>query len=235
MQITGSTALVTGANRGLGAQFAQQLLERGARRVYATARRPESVTLPGVEVLGLDVTDPEQVAAAARLADDVDLVVNNAGVNSGATLVTGDLADIRHDMAVNLFGPLLMARAFAPVLAANGGGAILNVLSGASWFVAPGNTSYGVSKAAAWGLNDGLRIELAGQGTQVTSVLMGVVDTDMAAGYPGEKASPRDVVDRALDGLEAGASEVLGDDLVGAAKASLVMDPAERYAKFLGV
>ena len=235
MQITGSTALVTGANRGLGAQFAQQLLERGARRVYATARRADSVTLPGVEVLGLDVTDPEQVAAAARLADDVDLVVNNAGVNSGATLVTGDLADIRHDMAVNLFGPLLMARAFAPVLAANGGGAILNVLSGASWFVAPGNTSYGVSKAAAWGLNDGLRIELAGQGTQVTSVLMGVVDTDMAAGYPGEKASPRDVVDRALDGLEAGASEVLGDDLVGAAKASLVMDPAERYAKFLGV
>ena len=235
MQITGSTALVTGANRGLGAQFAQQLLERGARRVYATARRADSVTLPGVEVLGLDVTDPEQVAAAARLADDVDLVVNNAGVNSGATLVTGDLADIRHDMAVNLFGPLLMARAFAPVLAANGGGAILNVLSGASWFVAPGNTSYGVSKAAAWGLNDGLRIELAGQGTQVTSVLMGIVDTDMAAGYPGEKASPRDVVDRALDGLEAGASEVLGDDLVGAAKASLVMDPAERYAKFLGV
>ena len=235
MQITGSTALVTGANRGLGAQFAQQLLERGARRVYATARRVDSVTLPGVEVLGLDVTDPEQVAAAARLADDVDLVVNNAGVNSGATLVTGDLADIRHDMAVNLFGPLLMARAFAPVLAANGGGAILNVLSGASWFVAPGNTSYGVSKAAAWGLNDGLRIELAGQGTQVTSVLMGVVDTDMAAGYPGEKASPRDVVTRALDGLEAGASEVLGDDLVGAAKASLVMDPAERYAKFLGV
>ena len=235
MQITGSTALVTGANRGLGAQFARQLLERGARRVYATARRPESVTLPGVEVLGLDVTDPEQVAAAARLADDVDLVVNNAGVNSGATLVTGDLADIRHDMAVNLFGPLLMARAFAPVLAANGGGAILNVLSGASWFVAPGATSYGVSKAAAWGLNDGLRVELAGQGTQVTSVLMGIVDTDMAAGYPGEKASPRDVVDRALDGLEAGASEVLGDDLVGAAKASLVMDPAERYAKFLGV
>ena len=235
MQITGSTALVTGANRGLGAQFARQLLERGARRVYATARRPESVTLPGVEVLGLDVTDAEQVAAAARAADDVDLVVNNAGVNSGATLVTGDLADIRNDMAVNLFGPLLMARAFAPVLAANGGGAILNVLSGASWFVAPGNTSYGVSKAAAWGLNDGLRIELAGQGTQVTSVLMGVVDTDMAAGYPGEKASPRDVVDRALDGLETGASEVLGDDLVGAAKASLVMDPAERYAKFLGV
>ena len=235
MQITGSTALVTGANRGLGAQFARQLLERGARRVYATARRPESVTLPGVEVLGLDVTDAEQVAAAARAADDVDLVVNNAGVNSGATLVTGDLADIRNDMAVNLFGPLLMARAFAPVLAANGGGAILNVLSGASWFVAPGATSYGVSKAAAWGLNDGLRVELAGQGTQVTSVLMGVVDTDMAAGYPGEKASPRDVVDRALDGLEAGASEVLGDDLVGAAKASLVMDPAERYAKFLGV
>ncbi len=187
MQITGSTALVTGANRGLGAQFARQLLERGARRVYATARRPESVTLPGVEVLGLDVTDAEQVAAAARAADDVDLVVNNAGVNSGATLVTGDLADIRNDMAVNLFGPLLMARAFAPVLAANGGGAILNVLSGASWFVAPGATSYGVSKAAAWGLNDGLRVELAGQGTQVTSVLMGVVDTDMAAGHPGRR------------------------------------------------
>ena len=235
MKITGSTALVTGSNRGLGAEFVRQLLERGASRVYATARRPESVTAAGVDVLALDVTDHTQVQEAARIATDVDLVINNAGINSGSALVTGDLAKIREDMEVNLFGPLVMARAFAPVLAANGGGAILNVLSGASWFVAPGATSYGVSKAAAWGLNDGLRVELASQGTQVTSVLMGVVDTDMAAGYPGEKPSTRSVVTRALDGLEQGSSEVLGDDLVGMAKASLVLDPAERYAKFLGV
>ncbi len=235
MKITGSTALVTGSNRGLGAEFVRQLLERGARRVYATARRPESVTAAGVDVLTLDVTDPAQVEAAARIASDVDLVINNAGINSGSTLVTGDLAKIRGDMEVNLFGPLVMARAFAPVLAANGGGAILNVLSGASWFVAPGATSYGVSKVAAWGLNDGLRIELASQGTQVTSVLMGVVDTDMAAGWPGDKPSTESVVTRAFDGLEQGSSEVLGDDLVGMAKASLVLDPAERYAKFLGI
>jgi len=235
MKITGSTALVTGSNRGLGAEFVRQLLERGASRVYATARRPESVTAAGVDVLALDVTDHTQVQEAARIATDVDLVINNAGINSGSALVTGDLAKIREDMEVNLFGPLVMARAFAPVLAANGGGAILNVLSGASWFVAPGAASYGVSKAAAWGLNDGLRVELASQGTQVTSVLMGVVDTDMAAGYPGEKPSTLSVVTRALDGLELGSSEVLGDDLVGMAKASLVLDPAERYAKFLGV
>ncbi|QXG77608.1 SDR family oxidoreductase [Modestobacter sp. L9-4] len=229
MDITGSVALVTGANRGLGRQFAQQLLERGASKVYATSRRPELIDVPGVEVLRLDVTDPESVEAAAAAAGDVSLVVNNAGISTRANLVTGDLADVRREMDTHFFGTLGVVRAFAPVLARNGGGGIVNVLSALSWFSVDGANAYAAGKAAAWSLTNGVRIELTGQGTQVTGIVLGAADTDMMAGYDGPMTSPADVVRTALDGVQAGDWEVLVDDWSRGVKASLARDPREFY------
>jgi NAD(P)-dependent dehydrogenase (short-subunit alcohol dehydrogenase family) len=231
MDITGSVALVTGANRGLGRQFAQQLLERGATKVYATSRRPELIDVPDVEVLRLDVTDPESVAAAAAAAGDVTLVVNNAGISTGANLVTGDLAEVRREMDTHFFGTLGVVRAFAPVLARNGGGGIVNVLSALSWFSINGANAYAAGKAAAWSLTNGVRIELTGQGTQVTGVVLGAADTDMMAGYDGPMSSPADVVRTALDGVQAGDWEVLVDDWSRHVKASLAADPREFYVQ----
>jgi NAD(P)-dependent dehydrogenase (short-subunit alcohol dehydrogenase family) len=233
MNLNGSTALVTGANRGLGRHFAQQLLERGAAKVYATARDPRRIDLPGVEVLGLDVTDPAAVAAAARAAADVDVVVNNAGVSTYQDLVTGDLDAIRLEMDTHFFGTLSVVRAFAPVLAANGGGAILNVLSRMSWLSYPGANAYAAAKAAEWSLTNGIRLELAGQGTLVTGVHLSATDTDMMAGWDIPKNDPADVVRAALDGLEAGALEVIADADTAASKAALATDPSEIYAEVL--
>ena len=148
MKISGSTALVTGANRGLGRHFAQQLLQRGAARVYATARNPDLVNLPGTDVLQLDITDPASVAAAATAATDVTLLINNAGISTFQNLVTGDLAKIRLELDTHFYGTLAVVRAFAPVLAANGGGAVLNVLSRMSWLSYEGANSYSAAKAA---------------------------------------------------------------------------------------
>ena len=229
MKIPGSVALVTGANRGLGRHFAQQLLDRGAARVYATARRPELVDLPGVEVLRLDITDPASVAAAAAAASDVTLVVNNAGISTGTDLVASDLAQVRLEMETNFFGPLNVVRAFAPVLAANGGGAVLNVLSAVSWISFVGANAYAAAKAAAWSLTNGVRLELAPQGTQVTGLYFGLTDTDMATGWDVPKNDPADVVRAALDGLEAGRFEVLADEAGAQAKAMLAADPETVY------
>jgi len=233
MDITGSVALVTGANRGLGRQFAQQLVERGAK-VYATSRRPELIDVPGVEVLPLDITDPESVAATAAAAGDVTLLVNNAGIATRSNLVTGDLADIRREMDTHFYGTLGVVRAFAPVLARNGGGGIVNVLSALSWFSTDGANAYAAAKAAAWSLTNGVRIELTGQGTQVTGVVLGAADTDMMAGYTGPMSAPADVVRTALDGVQAGDWEVLVDDWSRGVKASLARDPREFYAPTAG-
>ena len=231
MDITGSIALVTGANRGLGRHVAQQLLERGAAKVYATSRRPELVDVPGVEVLRLDVTDPESVAAAAAAAGDVTLLVNNAGLSTRADLVTGDLADIRLEMETHFFGTLGVIRAFAPVLARNGGGAIANVLSALSWFSTDGANAYSAAKAAEWSLTNGVRIELTEQGTSVTGVVLGAADTDMMNGYTGPMSDPADVVRAVLDGVEAGAWEVLVDDWSRHVKGMLAADPQEFYSQ----
>lgn len=230
MDINNSVALVTGANRGLGRAFAQRLLERGARKVYATARRPETVDLPGVEVLALDVTDPGSVRAAAAAASDVTLLVNNAGV-AGTDLVTGSLDSIRRELETNLFGSLATIRELAPTLAANGGGAIVNVLSAMSWFGVNGANSYHMSKAAAWAMTNGVRLELAEQGTLVTAVHLGLADTDMSAGWPVEKITPSDLADAALDGVEAGSAEVLADQWSRDIKARLLLTPEERDAE----
>jgi NAD(P)-dependent dehydrogenase (short-subunit alcohol dehydrogenase family) len=226
MHISGAIALVTGANRGLGRQFATQLLERGAAKVYATARRPELITIPGVEVLPLDITDPASVAAAAAAAGDVDLLVNNAGVAFGADLVGGDLDLLRRDMDTNFWGTLSVIRAFAPQLA---GGAVLNVLSVLSWIGFQGSGGYAASKSAQWSLTNGVRLELAGQGTQVTGLHLGAADTDMTAGYDVPKTDPAVIVKAGLDGLEAGDWEVLADEWSRVAKAALAADPRAYY------
>jgi len=234
MQIKGSVVLVTGANRGIGAEFVRQLKERGAAKVYAAARDASSIDVEGVEAITLDVTDPAQVAAAAELAGDVQIVINNAGSSSGLTFVDGDLDGIRREFETNFFGPLALTRAFAPALAANGGGAVINALSALSWISSAGATVYAASKAAAWSLTDGARIELAGQGTQVVGMHMGMVDTDMTAGYDIAKISPEAAVTAALDGLEAGLSEVLVDDTAKFVKSTLGQAPSERYAVSIG-
>ncbi len=230
MKISGSTALVTGASRGLGRQFVRQLLERGATRVYATARRPEQVDLPGAEVLGLDITDPASVAAAAAAAADVTLLVNNAGVSTGQNLVTGDLDRIRLELDTNFYGTLSVIRAFAPVLAAGGGGAILNVLSRLSWLSVDGANAYAAAKAAEWSLTNGVRLELAAQGTLVSGLLLSATDTDMMAGWDIPKNDPADVVRQALDGIEADALEIVADADTAQAKADLSAGPAVTYA-----
>jgi len=233
MDIAGSVALVTGANRGMGRHFAAQLLERGAAKVYATARDPRKVDLPRVEVLSLDITDPASVAAAAAAAGDVTLLVNNAGSATYTDLVSGDLEQVRREMDTHFFGTLSVVRAFAPVLAATGGGAgggaILNVLSALSFVAFPGSTAYHAAKAAAWALANGARLDLAEQGTLVTALHVGAVDTDMTAGCDGPKNDPADVVRAALDGIQAGRLEVLADEASAGAKASVAADPSETY------
>ncbi|MEU8171691.1 SDR family oxidoreductase [Microbispora hainanensis] len=229
MNINGATALVTGANRGIGRHLAAQLVERGAK-VYATARRPESIDLDGVEVLALDISDPDAVTAAARTAGDVNLLVNNAGIGGGTLL--GDLQAVHAALDVNFWGTLSMVRAFAPVLAANGGGAIVNMASSASWFVFPGSSAYAVSKAAVWSMSQALRQEMAGQGTLVTSVHLGAADTDMTKGLDVPKMEPADVARMALDGVEAGAVEVVVDEFTEMVKASLSRDPREFDKQF---
>ncbi len=218
MDINGSIALVTGANRGLGREFARQLRERGAAKVYATSR-----------AAGLDITDTEAVREAAAGAGDVTLLINNAGVSTGHNLVTGDLAEIRREMDTHFWGTLHMVRAFAPILAANGGGAVLNVLSALSWFAHDGSNAYAAAKAAEWNLTNGVRLELAAQGTQVTGLHLGAADTDMTAGYDGPKGDPAVIVAAALDGLAAGRLEVVADDWSAHVKASLAGDPATFY------
>ena len=226
-----TTALVTGANRGLGRHFAAELLARGAT-VYAAARDPQSIDLPGVRPVALDITDPDAVAAAAALAGDVDLLVNNAGISTGTPLL-GDLDGVRAELDVNFWGTLSMVRAFAPVLAANGGGTVVNVASALSWFAFPGAGAYAVSKAANWNMSNALRLELAAQGTQVTSVHLGLADTDMAKALQGPKTDPAVVVRRTLDAVEAGDLEVVVDEWSAMVKASLAQDPRAFYDRFL--
>jgi NAD(P)-dependent dehydrogenase (short-subunit alcohol dehydrogenase family) len=229
MKIADSVALVTGANRGIGRHFVQQLLQRGAAKVYATARRPELVSIPGVQVLRLDITDPASVAAAVATAEDVTLLINNAGVATYQNLVTGDIGKIRLEMETHYFGTLNMVRAFAPVLARNSGGSILNVMSLLSWLSYDGATAYSAAKAAEWSLTNGIRLELASQGTTVTGLYLGGTDTDMMAGVDVEKNDPADVVRTALDGLEAGEIEILADENTAQVKAALSADPSVLY------
>ncbi|MGA4996115.1 SDR family oxidoreductase [Nonomuraea bangladeshensis] len=221
MDLTTSVALVTGANRGLGRVLAAQLLERGAK-VYAGARNPSAVDLPGAFPLQLDVTDPASVERVAKAAPDVTLLINNAGSSTGQSLVHGDLDRIRLEMETHYFGTLGVTRAFAPLIEANGGGAILNVLSVLSWLHPGGAGAYSAAKAAAWALTNAVRDELAPRGIAVSALHVAYMDTDMAAHVPAEqKTDPAIVAALALDGIATGAREILADDVTRQVKAGL--------------
>ena len=225
MKIDGSVALVTGANRGLGQVFARELARRGAAKVYGAARHPDAITEPGVTPVALDITDADRVARVARQCADVSLLVNNAGVLKYSTFTGAPSLDAaRAEMETNYFGTLSMCRAFAPVLAANGGGAIVNMLSVTSFYTNPLDASYGASKAAAWSLTNGVRVELHHQGTLVVAVHASFIDTDMAALADAPKDSPESVAQQTFDAVEAGQIEVLADERTRFVKASLSRD-----------
>jgi NAD(P)-dependent dehydrogenase (short-subunit alcohol dehydrogenase family) len=225
MQIRGAVALVTGANRGLGRALAHALVQRGAK-VYGGARDPGSISDRGIVPVKLDVTNAADVTVAAKMCADATLLVNNAGLAAFTPLLEAPSMDnARREMETNYFGMLAMCRAFAPVLAKNGGGAILNILSVVSWFNAPMQGSYSASKAAALSLTDGIRHELRKQGTRVIGVHAGYIDTDMAAKIPGEKSSPEAIAKAALDGVEAGVDEVLADKRAHDVRAAMMKDP----------
>lgn len=230
--VTDQTVLVTGANRGIGAEFVAQLLERGAAKVYAAARDPRSVDAsdPRVVPLQLDVTDSASVAAAAAAADGVSILVNNAGISLAAPIHAADSDSLRQEMEVNFFGPLAVTAAFADQIA-DRSGAVVNVASALSWLALGG--SYSASKAALWSATDSLRLELAPRGVHVLGVHMGYVDTDMTAGVEAPKVAPGDVVRQVLDGLESGAAEVLADDTARQVRSGLHLPVGERYAAFL--
>ncbi|SDD29107.1 SDR family oxidoreductase [Auraticoccus monumenti] len=233
-RLDGRTVLVTGANGGLGAQFVGQALERGARRVYAAARSPRSWDDDRVVPLALDLLDPAGVTAAAQEASDVDLVVNNAAVAppEDRSLLAGDEEEMRRIFETNVYGNLRVVRAFAPVLAAHGGGALLNVLSLAVW--APVPSAYAASKAAMWSATNALRFELAAQGTTVTGLFVGLVDTPMSTHQPGPKSTPADVVAQAYDGVVSGAFEVLADESTRLVKSMLSRPAEELHALVTG-
>ncbi|MGA2550240.1 MAG: SDR family oxidoreductase [Burkholderiaceae bacterium] len=226
MKLHDAVVLITGANRGIGRAFAEAAVARGARRVYAGARDPSSISIAGAEPIKLDVTSAKDVSDAAAACQDVTLVVNNAGIaRPGGLLGGGATESTREHLETNLFGVLSMMLSFSPILAQNGGGAFLNVLSVASWINTGNLTAYGISKSAAWSLTNGLRNELRKQNTQVLGLHVGWVDTDMTKAFDVAKLSPRSVVDSAFDALEAGASEVLAGERAQQIKRDLTADP----------
>jgi NAD(P)-dependent dehydrogenase (short-subunit alcohol dehydrogenase family) len=212
MEITGKTALVTGANRGLGRHLARELRDRGAT-VYAGARNPASVDLAGVIPIALDVTDPASVAAAAAATGDVAILINNAGSSTGASLLTGDLADVRLELDTHFFGTLAVTRAFAPQLAAQQRSAVLNILSVLSWVSFPNSGAYCAAKSAEWSLTNALRQELAPQGTRVSSLHVGYMDTDMTRLVTAAKSDPAGIAKIAIDGVAAGDAEIIADEI----------------------
>ncbi|MEV7864362.1 SDR family oxidoreductase [Streptomyces hirsutus] len=225
--IEGATVLVTGGGRGIGKMLVEELYGRGAGKVYATARDPRTVTHPDAVPLALEVTDPASVAAAAEQAQDVTILINNAGASVRASYLDSPMEEVRRDLETNFYGPLLVTRAFVPVIERNGGGHILNVHSALSWLA--DGTPYGASKAALWSQTNSLRLELQPRGIAVTGLHVAYVDTDMTSGLDAPKAAPRDVAVAALDGIEAGAHEVLADDTTRWVKSQLSADLEALY------
>ena len=235
MNIEGSVALVTGANRGLGAAFCRALLARGATKVYAAARDLGTLEHDGVVPVQLDVTSAADIAAAAERCGDVTLLINNAGIGTGtSTLADGALDAARREFETNVFGPLALSSAFAPALAANGGGAIVNVLSVLAWVSRPATAIYCASKAAGWSLTNSLRQELIVQHTQVLGLYVGYMDTDMTTGIDAPKSDPLAVANQTLDGVESGAHEVLADDVSRQVRSALSGDLRALYPQLAG-
>lgn len=222
MDLASAVVFVTGANRGLGHALVEAFGQAGAARVYAGARDPATVTAPGAIPVALDITSPDTIAQAARAYGDVNVIVNNAGIARRTFSLKADtLPDMRDEMETNYWGPLLMAQAFAPVLARNGGGALVNILSVLSWLSLPGTAGYSASKAAMWSMTNGLRNDLAAQGTQVIGLHVGYMDTDMTAGVDAPKASPAEVARQVVQALASGRREILADALSQQVKSGL--------------
>jgi NAD(P)-dependent dehydrogenase (short-subunit alcohol dehydrogenase family) len=228
MDITTATVLVTGANRGLGRALAAELVSRGAT-VYAAARNPAQIDVPGVRPLAIDITDPASVAAAAAAARDVNVLINNAGSSTGADLLNADIDRIRLEMETHFFGTLSMARAFAPIIEATGGGAILNILSVLSWVALPEAGAYSAAKTAEWGLTNALRPQLAGKGIRVAGMHVAYMDTDMAKHVTSPKLNPAAVARTTVDGIENDLHEIVIDDFTRAVQSKLSGGVADLY------
>ncbi|MCK0473857.1 SDR family oxidoreductase [Halalkalibacter sp. APA_J-10(15)] len=212
MKISEQVAFVTGANRGFGRHLALELLSRGAK-VYAGARNPESIDIPGVIPVKLDITNPQEVAAAAMVAKDVTLLINNAGSSTGASLIDGDLDKIHLEFNTHFFGTLSMVRTFAPILSNNGGGSILNILSALSWISSGSVGAYTAAKAAEWALTNDLRLNLYPQNVRVAGLHVGFMETDMTSSLEVPKSNPEDIAKIAIDGLESDSFEIVADDV----------------------
>ena len=231
MDIAGRTALVTGANRGLGKHLAEQLRVRGAM-VFAAARNPDAVELAGVKPIRLDVTDQASISEAAMVVRGVSILVNNAGSSTRSSVLTGLLSDIRLEIDTHYFGSLLVTRTFAPQLAEAEESAVLNILSVLSWISFPASGAYCAAKAAEWSMTNALRQELAGQGTKVSALHVGYMDTDMTAAITAPKLDPAEVARIALDGLEKGEAEILADDVSASVRAGLAKGVAGLYPQY---
>jgi NAD(P)-dependent dehydrogenase (short-subunit alcohol dehydrogenase family) len=228
MNISGSVVFVTGASRGLGLAFAKLAVAQGAAKVYAGMRNPEGFDVPGIIAVKLDVTDEATIKAAAAQCADTTLLVNNAGI---AKVMEGALAENMIELSkelidTNVYGLVRVSAAFAPILKRNGGGAIINVLSNITWFNAPMLAAYGVSKAAAWGFTNALRVQLRADQTQVLALHVGFIDTDLVKDFDVEKTSPQDVAARTYAALEAGDEEIMADEGTRQIKASLSTNDA---------
>ena len=231
MQIEGTIALVTGANRGIGKAFTDALLNRGAAKVYGGVRDLATVsdTDPRLVPVQLDVTDADRIAALAQELPDVELVINNAGIARPATPLSAELDAARAELEVNYLSLIATTQAFAPVLATNGGGAIVNVLSVGSWIGSPTLSTYTASKSAAWNFTNAARVELKHQGTHVVGVHVGFVDTDLTAGLDVDKIAPTAVAAAALDAVQASEPEAIVDDVSRQIKAGLSDDQHTLY------
>jgi len=225
--LDGRTVLITGANGGLGTEFVQQALERGAAKVYAAARHPKQWEDPRVEPLVLDINNHKDIVNAVTAASDVDFLINNAGVAPAGDSIAGPTQALRGIFETNFFGPLAVANAFTPVLAAHGGGTMLNILSSAAWISVP--TGYAAAKAAMWSATNALRLALETQNTQVVGLLVGMIDTPMSARWNLPKVSAESVVTKAYDGIAAGMIEILADDMTQGLKLQLGTKAEEFY------
>lgn len=239
MKLAHSVALVTGANRGIGRVFVKELLKRGASKVYIAARDTTSLKAllkdgdNRLVPMPLDVTDPDQVAAAAVIASDVTLLINNAGYAAfEGAISASDTDSARREMDVNYFGTLALTRAFAPVLARTGGGALINMLSMLSLISLPVAATYSASKAASLSLTRSVRAELGAQGTQVVGVLAVQTETEMGAKLPEPRMAPQEVVTDALDAIEAGINdEIVAGEQTRAIHTAFTVDPKGLQAK----
>lgn len=222
MKTQDSVVFISGASRGLGLAFAHEALERGAKKVYAGVRNPTEAETPGIVQVKLDVTDPASIAAAVTQCGDTTVLVNNAGIArlTNSTLDPAIIDIARDVFETNYYGMILVSQAFAPILAKNGGGAFINVLSDATWYARPMLAAYSASKSAAWSFTNALRIDLRNQKTLVLGLHVGFMDTDMTKGFEMKKLNPRQVAEAALIGIEDNKEEVLADDFTREVKRS---------------